>query len=59
MKFFFVAFISILLLALSMHTLLQFVSWEVAMRIIGISMSVLAASAAYTFLPKDDQGELS
>lgn len=60
MKLLFVLFFSVLLLALSMHTLLQFVHWELAMRIIGVSISIIAFIAALTFLSKSEvQGDLS
>ena len=59
MKLLFVLFFSVLLLALSMHTLLQFVHWELAMRIIGVSISIIAFIAALTFLSKSEvQGDL-
>ena len=53
MKFLLPVVITIALLALSMHTLLQFIPWEVAMRYIGITISILSAAAGVIYLPKE------
>ena len=44
------AIIFVVLIALGMHTLLQHVQWETAMRVMGISMSLLAAIGAAVYL---------
>lgn len=50
MKFLIPVTVAILLILTGMHTLLQYMPWEHAMRVVGISMSILAAIGAALYL---------
>lgn len=55
MKAILITIIVLALECLGMHTLLQYMPWESAMRVIGLSMVVIAIIVAVVYLPPSEQ----